>query len=131
MDLGVGSFVFSQGVVSAIPLLKDPSYLTASVTFKFVSIVRKTLPIILLGIIRVLLVKGTEYPVVPFIFIMPLRYSLRKLPGTRIRVRNPLELFYNSCPVAGATSVVASSHITCPCFAARRAGCTRYLFPPI
>ncbi|KAH9474357.1 GPI-anchored wall transfer protein 1 [Psilocybe cubensis] len=62
MDLGVGSFVFSQGVVSAIPLIKDPRYLRAPLIPKLLKVVRKSLPIIALGIVRVLLVKGTEYP---------------------------------------------------------------------
>ncbi|KAF8221827.1 GWT1-domain-containing protein [Tricholoma matsutake] len=62
MDLGVGSFVFSQGVVSAIPLLKDSAYLTAPLQPKLISVTKKILPIIFLGLIRVLLVKGTEYP---------------------------------------------------------------------
>ena len=63
MDLGVGSFVFSTGVVSAIPLLKDPRHLTAPLLPKVRAVVIKTLPIIALGVIRVVLVKGTEYPV--------------------------------------------------------------------
>ena len=63
MDLGVGSFVFSQGIVSAIPLIKDPSRLRADVKPKLYRIIKKILPIIVLGIVRVLLVKGTEYPV--------------------------------------------------------------------
>lgn len=66
MDLGVGSFVFSQGVVSSIPLLKDPSHLSAPLKSKFFTVIRKTLPIIFLGLVRVLLVKGTEYPVTYF-----------------------------------------------------------------
>ena len=63
MDLGVGSFVFSQGVVSAIPLLKDPLYLIAPSLSKLVDISRKVLPLFFLGMIRVISVKGTEYPV--------------------------------------------------------------------
>ncbi|KAJ7226797.1 GWT1-domain-containing protein [Mycena pura] len=62
MDLGVGSFVFSNGVVSAIPLIKYPRYLQAPLFPKLCAVVQKTLPIIALGVIRVLLVKGTEYP---------------------------------------------------------------------
>ncbi len=31
MDLGVGAFVFSQGVISAIPLVKNPAYLASPV----------------------------------------------------------------------------------------------------
>ncbi|KAJ6524486.1 GWT1-domain-containing protein [Mycena capillaripes] len=62
MDLGVGSFVFSNGVMSAIPLLKDPFHLRAPLLPKVSAVVRKTIPIIALGVVRVLLVKGTEYP---------------------------------------------------------------------
>ncbi|KIJ64800.1 hypothetical protein HYDPIDRAFT_111404 [Hydnomerulius pinastri MD-312] len=62
MDLGVGSFVFSQGIVSAIPLIKDPSHLNAPLKPKLFKIIKKIAPVILLGIVRVFLVKGTEYP---------------------------------------------------------------------
>ncbi|KAJ3494214.1 hypothetical protein NLJ89_g10855 [Agrocybe chaxingu] len=62
MDLGVGSFVFSQGVVSAIPLVKDPYYLGSPILPKLRSVTMKCLPVIALGVARVLLVKGTEYP---------------------------------------------------------------------
>ncbi|KAG6901871.1 hypothetical protein C0995_007097 [Termitomyces sp. Mi166 len=62
MDLGTGSFVFSQGLVSAIPLIKNPSYLSAPAVPKILAVTRKSLPIILLGILRVLFVKGTSYP---------------------------------------------------------------------
>ncbi|KAK7031584.1 GPI-anchored wall transfer protein [Favolaschia claudopus] len=62
MDLGVGSFVFSNGVVSAIPLLKNPSHLSSPLLPKLSAVVRKTIPIIALGVIRVILVKGTDYP---------------------------------------------------------------------
>ncbi|KAG5639550.1 hypothetical protein H0H81_012221 [Sphagnurus paluster] len=62
MDLGVGSFVFSQGLVSAIPILKNPAYLSAPAISKILSTARKSLPVILIGLVRVLLVKGTEYP---------------------------------------------------------------------
>ncbi|KAH0591190.1 hypothetical protein H2248_001282 [Termitomyces sp. 'cryptogamus'] len=62
MDLGVGSFVFSQGLVSAAPLLKNPSHLSAPAVPKILTITRKSLPIIFLGLVRVLLVKGTSYP---------------------------------------------------------------------
>ncbi|KAK2460809.1 hypothetical protein APHAL10511_007279 [Amanita phalloides] len=62
MDLGVGSFVFSQGVVSAIPILKDMSYLTSPAVPKLLSVTRKSFPVIVLGVVRVLLVKATDYP---------------------------------------------------------------------
>ncbi|KAF9256317.1 GWT1-domain-containing protein [Marasmius fiardii PR-910] len=62
MDLGVGSFVFVQGLVSAIPLVKNPSHLTSPLIPKVLTIIRKMVPIIALGLVRVVLVKGTEYP---------------------------------------------------------------------
>ena len=64
--LGVGSFVSSQGFVSAIQPIKDPAYLTSPVMSKFIRVTRKSLPIIVLGlqVIRVILVKGTDYLVI-------------------------------------------------------------------
>ena len=65
MDLGVGSFVFSRGIVSALQIIKDPAYLTSPVVSKFIRVTLKSLPIIVLGLIRVILVlKGTGYPVI-------------------------------------------------------------------
>ena len=63
--------MFSQGVVSAIPILKDTNHLTSPTVPKLIYVTRKSLPIIVLGLVRVLLVKATDYPVsnVP----MPLR----------------------------------------------------------
>lgn len=61
MDLGVGSFVFSLGVVSSLPLLRQTEerrpYLKS-----VLSSIKKALPIIALGCVRVIMVKGVEYP---------------------------------------------------------------------
>ncbi|KAG9085223.1 Glucosaminyl phosphatidylinositol (GlcN-PI) nositol acylation protein, partial [Ceratobasidium sp. 370] len=62
MDLGVGSFVFSQGVVSAIPMIKNPGMLRGAVIPKVLTAARKVIPLFVLGFVRVLAVKGTEYP---------------------------------------------------------------------
>ncbi|KAJ7825393.1 GWT1-domain-containing protein [Mycena olivaceomarginata] len=62
MDLGVGSFVFSSGVVSAIPLLKDPAHLKTPLLPKVTVVVRKTLPIIAIGVIRVCWSKAQTIP---------------------------------------------------------------------
>ncbi|PCH36925.1 hypothetical protein WOLCODRAFT_127895 [Wolfiporia cocos MD-104 SS10] len=62
MDLGVGSFVFSQGIVSAAPLVKNPAHLKAPLLPKLATVIRKCLPLIVLGIFRTLSVKGVEYP---------------------------------------------------------------------
>jgi glucosaminylphosphatidylinositol acyltransferase len=62
MDLGVGSFVFSAGVVSARSVLKarlNPS----SKTFvrRFVVSLRHSLPLFVLGFVRLWSVKGLDY----------------------------------------------------------------------
>jgi phosphatidylinositol glycan class W len=69
MDVGVGSFVFSQGLVSAIPFISQPYYLLEPTTTKLIKTIRKSIPIFLLGFIRVLLVKGADYPVRTFSFL--------------------------------------------------------------
>lgn len=63
MDMGVGSFIFSQGIVSAIPLIKNPAHLKSPVFQKVVVAIRKCLPLLVLGLLRTLSVKGTHYPV--------------------------------------------------------------------
>ena len=66
MDMGVGSFVFSQGIVSATPIIewiKYPAHLRPPLTMEIKSALEKTLPILALGLVRVVLVKSTEYPV--------------------------------------------------------------------
>lgn len=63
MDLGVGSFVFTQGLTMSLRLLKDPKHLSSPLLPKIIDSVRKTVPMLLLGVVRVILVKGSEYPV--------------------------------------------------------------------
>lgn len=54
MDMGVGSFVFSAGLISARPLLK-----TGATSLK--SALRHSLPLLALGLIRLYSVKGLDY----------------------------------------------------------------------
>lgn len=66
MDMGVGSFVFSQGIVSAIPVIqfvKYPANLRPPLRLEIFSVLEKSLPVLVLGLLRVVLVKGTQYPV--------------------------------------------------------------------
>ncbi|KAF9515993.1 hypothetical protein BS47DRAFT_1371848 [Hydnum rufescens UP504] len=63
MDLGVGSFVFSQGLVSAIPVLKNPRSLEAPLLPKIAQVCRKVIPLFALGLVRVVLEHVTEYGV--------------------------------------------------------------------
>ena len=53
MDVGVGSFVFSQGLASSNPS-RAPSLRRT---------IKQCLPVIALGMIRVIMVKGVDYPV--------------------------------------------------------------------
>ncbi|KAG9308307.1 GWT1-domain-containing protein [Chiua virens] len=95
MDMGVGSFVFSQGIVSAIPLVKDPSQLHGNVKLKLYRTIKKILPIALLGIVRVLLVKGTEYPPVAEVVLHPIiKYMPISLLGLWIGVLHQLALSF-------------------------------------
>ncbi|KZT08215.1 uncharacterized protein LAESUDRAFT_757895 [Laetiporus sulphureus 93-53] len=62
MDLGVGSFVFSQGIISAMPVVKNPAHLTEPLVAKVLKVIRKCYPLFVLGLFRTLSVKGVEYP---------------------------------------------------------------------
>lgn len=63
MDLGVGSFVFSLGLVSALPYLRSPRHRFRSMRSQLIRDARRSLPLIALGMVRVVMVKGVEYPV--------------------------------------------------------------------
>ena len=59
--------MFLQSVVSAIQLIKDLAYLTSPVVSEIIRVTRKSLPIIVLSPIRVILLQGTDYPVIHFV----------------------------------------------------------------
>uniref|UniRef100_A0A060T7E6 GPI-anchored wall transfer protein n=1 Tax=Blastobotrys adeninivorans TaxID=409370 RepID=A0A060T7E6_BLAAD len=62
MDLGVGSFVFSMGVVSARAKLVDAYHQTKTPLCKrFLTCTRQSAAVLLLGAIRLLAVKSVEY----------------------------------------------------------------------
>lgn len=63
MDLGVGSFVFSAGVVSARSILKErlSSTSKASLPRRLVSSIRHSIPLFALGLVRLYSVKGLDY----------------------------------------------------------------------
>ncbi|KAL8938782.1 MAG: hypothetical protein Q9216_003704 [Gyalolechia sp. 2 TL-2023] len=62
MDMGVGSFVFSAGLVSARPVLKARAAGEISnVAASFKSAIRHSLPLLALGLIRLYSVKGLDY----------------------------------------------------------------------
>lgn len=63
MDLGVGSFVYSAGVVSARAVLKTRAARTpkAALLQRLVGSVRHAIPLLVLGLIRLWSVKGLDY----------------------------------------------------------------------
>lgn len=76
MDVGVGSFVFSLGIIGARPFLAPPNQFSrANLWPSFWRSVKKSIPTLLLGLVRVVMVKGIEYPVRPR--LVPLVLSQR------------------------------------------------------
>ncbi|KAH6657207.1 GPI-anchored wall transfer protein 1 [Truncatella angustata] len=62
MDLGVGSFVFSAGVVAARPVLKERAEGKATPLYqRLLYSMRHSFPLLVLGFIRFLTVKGLDY----------------------------------------------------------------------
>ncbi|KAL8717548.1 MAG: hypothetical protein Q9225_005213 [Loekoesia sp. 1 TL-2023] len=62
MDMGVGSFVFAAGVVSARPVLKARAVgETSDVGASLKAAIRHSLPLLALGLIRLYSVKGLDY----------------------------------------------------------------------
>ncbi|KAF7864029.1 hypothetical protein EAF04_006994 [Stromatinia cepivora] len=62
MDLGVGSFVFSGGLVGARPILRERNAgRTSKLSTRLYNSLRHALPLIFLGTIRLYSVKGLDY----------------------------------------------------------------------
>lgn len=62
MDLGVGSFVFSAGVVAARPILKERlSGKATPLGTRLAASIRHAIPLLVLGFVRLWSVKGLEY----------------------------------------------------------------------
>ena len=63
MDLDVGSFVFSSGVVAARPFLKRPENRFKPLKGQLLKALKQAFPILSLGFIRLIMVKGVNYQV--------------------------------------------------------------------
>ncbi|KAJ4375553.1 Glucosaminyl phosphatidylinositol (GlcN-PI) nositol acylation protein [Didymella sp. IMI 355093] len=61
MDMGVGSFVFTAGVVSARSALKEASGRRPPLSKRLVTSCRHAIPLLVLGTIRFISVKGLDY----------------------------------------------------------------------
>jgi len=126
----VGSFVFSNGVVSAIPLIKDPSHLTAPLKPKLVTAMRKSLPIVVLGLVRVVLVKGTEYPVCFLCSLICIGRSYESnidFQGTCFGIWHSLEFLYHVRFVTFTGGSFTSIHHKYSDFTSGVVGCCMYV----
>jgi hypothetical protein len=65
MDVGVGSFVFSLGLVASKSHSRNEQkkFGLSDYLAGLASSLRRSVPMLVLGLVRVLMVKGTEYPV--------------------------------------------------------------------
>lgn len=61
MDIGVGSFVFALGIISALPLLRSKD--RRSFVPAIWGSIKRSASVLALGVIRLIMVKGVEYPV--------------------------------------------------------------------
>lgn len=61
MDMGVGSFVFTAGVVSVRSSLKEGTGKRPPLSRRFLTSFRHSFPLILLGTVRLISVKGLDY----------------------------------------------------------------------
>lgn len=62
MDMGVGSFVFSAGIIAARPILKQQAKgLNTSARARLKASARHSLPLLVMGLIRLYTVKGLDY----------------------------------------------------------------------
>ena len=62
MDVGVGSFVFTAGVVGAKPILMDQiAVQPMSLSVRLLKSIRHSLPLFVLGLVRLYSVKGLDY----------------------------------------------------------------------
>ncbi|KAK4672297.1 Glucosaminyl phosphatidylinositol (GlcN-PI) nositol acylation protein [Podospora pseudopauciseta] len=62
MDMGVGSFVYSAGIVASRPLLKERAEgKTTPLGTRLIRSFRHSLPLLALGVVRLLSVKGLDY----------------------------------------------------------------------
>ncbi|KAF2638404.1 GPI-anchored wall transfer protein 1 [Massarina eburnea CBS 473.64] len=61
MDMGVGSFVFTNGVVSVRSSLKSDTGKLPPLSKRLVASLRHALPLLVLGVVRLISVKGLDY----------------------------------------------------------------------
>ena len=99
MDVGVGSFVFSLGIVSVRSFAKAQKEALSTMS-AVLRALRKASPVLALGVIRVLMVKGSEYPVSYPSKRWFMLTEFVRIVGACIRVRRSLEFLLHPRPSA-------------------------------
>jgi len=96
MDAGVGSFVFSQAIIDARPILTRRPQTQGTAVWKDVwRSTRKTMPLLVLGLVRILFVKGVDYPehVTEYGVHWNFFFTLSILPMTGVMARRLYEVW--------------------------------------
>lgn len=116
MDLGVGSFVYSLGLVQSLPILRDVP--PGTLSSRCISALKNSIGVLILGAVRILMVKGTSYPGVSYLCFTRsegIGSFVLMVTGTRHGIRCPLELLFHSRSLAhrrqSATRLLAQSLI--------------------
>ncbi|MBW0461517.1 hypothetical protein O181_001232 [Austropuccinia psidii MF-1] len=112
MDLGVGSFVFSSGIMSALPILKQTPT-CKSWTIDLWKNTRSTMPLLVLGIIRIILVKGADYPehVTEYAVHWNFFFTLSILPTVGVLVRRAYKTYRLDFTLLGFLTALAYQYI--------------------
>ena len=107
MDMGVGSFVFTAGVVSARSALKEDSGRRPPLLKRLITSLRHAIPLLILGTIRFISVKGLDYAehVTEYGVHWNFFFTLGFLPPFATLLQNALDLVPSyailSCILAG------------------------------
>ncbi|KAK6366365.1 Glucosaminyl phosphatidylinositol (GlcN-PI) nositol acylation protein [Lithohypha guttulata] len=101
MDLGVGSFVFSAGLVSARTVVRDQqqgSWRRANLVTRMIKALRHSVPLLVLGVVRLISVKNLDYAehVSEYGVHWNFFFTLALLPPCVETVDNSLALFRSS-----------------------------------
>lgn len=91
MDVGVGSVVFSSGIVAARPYVNQSA---PTGLYALLGSVRSALPVLLLGFLRLVLTKGVNYQV-NSLWVLYDRI-IHPSVGTPFRIRSPLEFLLHT-----------------------------------
>ncbi|PLW20190.1 hypothetical protein PCANC_09860 [Puccinia coronata f. sp. avenae] len=113
MDAGVGSFVFSLGIVSALPILNRSARIPPPLAIDLWRSTRRTLPLLILGLVRILFVKGVDYPehVTEYGVHWNFFFSLSILPTAGVLARRLYEATHLNLALLGVALAVVHQSV--------------------